>query len=135
MKDNQFSKRGQSLVEFALILPLLILIMVMIFDLGRAAFYYTVIYNAARDGARYGIIDNTAGVGCATPDTAGIEAEVRARAVGLDPDDLTILSDCDGSKIVVYVSYEFEPVTPLVSSFLEDGKITIESTSSMYVEG
>ncbi len=43
---------GQSLVEFALILPLFVLFMVGIFDLGRAFFSYIAITNAAREGTR-----------------------------------------------------------------------------------
>jgi Flp pilus assembly protein TadG len=43
---------GQSMVEFALILPLMVLVIVGIFDLGRAFFSYIAITNAAREGAR-----------------------------------------------------------------------------------
>jgi hypothetical protein len=43
---------GQSMVEFALILPLLVLFLVGIFDLGRAFFSYIAITNAAREGTR-----------------------------------------------------------------------------------
>jgi hypothetical protein len=43
---------GQSLVEFALILPLFVLIIVGVFDIGRAFFAYIAISNAAREGAR-----------------------------------------------------------------------------------
>ena len=43
---------GQSLVEFALILPLFVLIVVGIFDLGRAFFAFIDISNAAREGVR-----------------------------------------------------------------------------------
>ncbi len=48
--------RGQSLVEFALVLPLLALIVLGALDLGRAFFTLIVITNAAREGARYGTI-------------------------------------------------------------------------------
>ncbi len=44
-------KHGQSLVEFAILLPVFLLIVVVIFDLGRAVYYYSVIFNAAREGA------------------------------------------------------------------------------------
>ncbi len=47
---------GQSMVEFALVLPLLVLIMAGIFDLGRAFFASITITNAARVGARYGTL-------------------------------------------------------------------------------
>jgi len=40
------------LVEFALILPLLVLVLVGIFDIGRAFFAYIAITNAAREGVR-----------------------------------------------------------------------------------
>ncbi len=48
------SSRGQSLVEFALTLPILLLILVGVLDLGRLYFTYISLTNAAREGARYG---------------------------------------------------------------------------------
>ena len=50
-------RHGQSMVEFALILPLMILIIAGIFDLGRAFFASITITNAAREGARYGTLN------------------------------------------------------------------------------
>jgi Flp pilus assembly protein TadG len=44
--------KGQSMVEFALILPLFVLFIIGIFDLGRAFFAYIAITNAAREGTR-----------------------------------------------------------------------------------
>jgi Flp pilus assembly protein TadG len=49
-------QQGQSLVEFALILPLFVLIVIGVFDLGRAFFASITITNAAREGARYGTL-------------------------------------------------------------------------------
>ena len=46
------NKKGQSLVEFALVLPLFVLLIVGVFDLGRAFFAYIAISNAAREGTR-----------------------------------------------------------------------------------
>ncbi len=45
-------RKGQSLLEFALILPLMVLIVLGIFELGRAFFAFIAISNAAREGAR-----------------------------------------------------------------------------------
>jgi hypothetical protein len=45
-------KRGQSLVEFALLLPLLVLVIFGVLELGRVFFAYIAITNAAREGAR-----------------------------------------------------------------------------------
>src|SRR5438874_6502303 len=45
--------RGQSLVEFAFILPVFALIFLGVIDLGRVFYTYEAIANAARDAARY----------------------------------------------------------------------------------
>ena len=49
--------RGQALVEFGLALPILILLLVGIFDLGRAVYAFNTVNNAAREGARLAIVD------------------------------------------------------------------------------
>ena len=43
---------GQSMVEFAMILPLFVLVIIGIFDLGRAFFAFIAISNGAREGTR-----------------------------------------------------------------------------------
>ena len=49
-------ERGQALVEFALVIPIFLLMLVALFDLGRAVFAYNTLTNAARalkdNGAR-----------------------------------------------------------------------------------
>jgi len=57
MKKLQIDK-GQSLLEFALLLPLLILLIMGLFDLGRAVFYYSVLNTAVREGTRYAIVQS-----------------------------------------------------------------------------
>lgn len=49
-------ERGQSLVEFALVLPVLLLILVGIFNFGQLFYSDIVINEAARDAARYASI-------------------------------------------------------------------------------
>jgi Flp pilus assembly protein TadG len=77
-------ERGQNAVEFALLLPVLFLILFGILDLGRLFFAAITITNAARDGARYGIEHPN--------DTAGIQARVEAEAAGtgIDLSDSTL---------------------------------------------
>ncbi|MGH2466873.1 MAG: PKD domain-containing protein [Candidatus Limnocylindrales bacterium] len=58
--------RGQALVEFAIVLPVMLLLMLLAIDFGRLFFSYIQVNNAAREGAAYG---------AANPgDTAGITA-------------------------------------------------------------
>jgi hypothetical protein len=47
--------RGQSLVEFALILPILLLLLLGIIEGGRIVWAYITIQNAAREATRYGV--------------------------------------------------------------------------------
>ena len=51
-RNDSINHPGQSLVEFALILPLFVLFIIGIFELGRAFFSFIAITNAAREGAR-----------------------------------------------------------------------------------
>jgi Flp pilus assembly protein TadG len=45
-------QRSQALIEFALISPVLLLLVFGIIDIGRAVFYYDTLNHAAREGAR-----------------------------------------------------------------------------------
>jgi Flp pilus assembly pilin Flp len=56
---NRFVRRndrGQTLVEFALILPVLVILLVGIFDLGHVVWTNDGLSNAAREAARYAIV-------------------------------------------------------------------------------
>ena len=60
MNDN---RRGQALVEMAIVLPVLLIILLGIFDFGRAIYAFNTISNSAREAARLAIVDqNTAAV-------------------------------------------------------------------------
>jgi Flp pilus assembly protein TadG len=126
-------KNGQSLVEMALLLPVLLLLSVAAIDFGRGIYYYSAIYNAAREGARYGIIDPT--------DTTGIETAVKKLTVGLDQDSLSITiipnpPDPDINTIQVKVDYSFELVTPIAKLFTTCGCgiIDLHTSSAMIIE-
>jgi len=52
-RKNRTSQRGQSLLEFAMVLPLLLLIALGVIEFGRAYFQYNTLSKAVREGARY----------------------------------------------------------------------------------
>jgi len=60
MKSNpiRFARdtRGQSLIEFALILPMMLVVMFMITEFGRALYTYNVLATAARAAARAAVV-------------------------------------------------------------------------------
>ena len=96
--------RGQSLVEFALIVGVLSLIFLGLFDLGRVYNGYIVITNCAREGARYGSMhpDDPAGIrnrAIREADNSGIV--LTADDVGIDT------TGGSGDPIAVTVEYDF----------------------------
>lgn len=50
--NGAVSQRSQALIEFALVSPVLLLLLFGIIDIGRAIFYYDTLNHAAREGAR-----------------------------------------------------------------------------------
>jgi len=49
--------RGQAMVELALVLPVAMVLLLAVFDIGRAVFVYNGLANAAREGARLAIVN------------------------------------------------------------------------------
>lgn len=54
------SRRGQALAEFALVFPIAMLLLIAVFDVGRAVFAYNGLTNAAREGARLAAVNQDA---------------------------------------------------------------------------
>ena len=79
------SFRGQNLVEFALVFPLLLFLLVMMLEVGRLIYVQIVVTNAAWEGARAGatLSDPTRG-------DAEIVGTIRRAAYGLDPARLKV---------------------------------------------
>lgn len=103
-KDKTFkqSSAGQSMVEFALILPLMVLVVVGIFELGRAFFAYIDIANSAREAVRMYTF---------TPDTTTYEeiSQTVRTEIGnstvVDPTKITsIVVDCGSTYSIVVTS-------------------------------
>jgi Flp pilus assembly protein TadG len=102
-KIKRPGNRAQAIVEFAIVMPILMMILVGIFEAGRMAYIYTAVTNASREASRYG------------------------SAVGLerDPDDLNLYSKysyCKGIRSMARRSAYFLN--------LPDSSITIEYVNS-----
>ncbi|MBI5396676.1 MAG: pilus assembly protein [Verrucomicrobia bacterium] len=110
-------KRGQSLVEFAIGLLVLLLLVFGVVDLGRAVFAYNSISHCAREGTRYAVVhgaESPTPIGPADNDPA-LDNLLRAKyAVGLDTSRLTINSNwaggnnAPGATVTVTVRYSFQ---------------------------
>jgi Flp pilus assembly protein TadG len=129
--------RGQGLVEFALVFPILILLLLAIFDVGRLVFAYNDITNAARDGVRVAIVDQTSGV--------ARDATIRqATSLGLTSSDVTVSyraadlsGDCPtpyqlGCVAEVQVKFDWQAITPIIGSII--GPVTVTTQTEMPIE-
>jgi hypothetical protein len=97
--------RGQGLVEFSLIMPLLLLIIVSIIDFGRLMFTISSVASASRDAARYGASVGTDAFGIAHyQDCIGIRGTVERLSYFLEL-DIVIEFDEDGPGGVPPVEY------------------------------
>lgn len=56
-RRRRWTQRGQGIAEFALVFPIIVLLLVAVFDMGRAVYAYTTITNAARQGARVAAVN------------------------------------------------------------------------------
>lgn len=124
------SESGQSLVELALGLIVLLILVMGIIDLGRALFYYTTLRDAAQEGAVYGAIfpQDCYGIVArarsplANSSEGSIQVEVYMK--GLDGavhscNSAPIESACSGQQIEVIVTQpRFPLVTPILSTFI-----------------
>lgn len=64
-------RRGQALVEFALVAPIFILTLLALIEFGRAVYSVQMLHNAAREGARYAIVHGSASFCPSGPMPAG----------------------------------------------------------------
>jgi Flp pilus assembly protein TadG len=71
------SQRSQALIEFALVSPVLLLLLFGIVDIGRAVFYYDTVSHAAREGARVAVRASSP-----LPTNADVLAAVNSQIIG-----------------------------------------------------
>lgn len=126
------SQKGQSLVELALTLPVIVLLLFGILEFGRISYSYIVITHAAREGARAGAVGKT---------DAEIIAKIRENAPLPNADtDLHITrlepgesARTPGLPLTVEVAYDVKLVTPLFDELLPN-PFRIKSRVTMRIE-
>ncbi|MBI3522297.1 MAG: pilus assembly protein [Chloroflexi bacterium] len=139
--------RGQALIEFAMVLPVIVLLLVGIFDVGRAIQQESSLTAATREATRYATVHgaqsssptgpNSATYTAPSTDTA-VNAVVQRFVTGINT-ALTISSTWPdgnanrGSRVVVTATTPFQP---LLSSFFGAGglTITLRGSSTLAIE-
>jgi Flp pilus assembly protein TadG len=130
---RQRAENGQDMVEFALILPLLLLLLIGIMEFGVMIMRYDTVANAAREGARYGIIHHDLAAG----DGDRITDAVLNLTTGLDPADFEEIAVTEpaADTIRVEVTYDHRWMTGLLVSWVGlDPVIPLHTVATMHIE-
>ncbi|HEX6986741.1 MAG TPA: TadE/TadG family type IV pilus assembly protein [Planctomycetaceae bacterium] len=121
------SRRGAALVECALVMPIMVLVVLGMFELGRAVMVTEVLAHTARTGARAGSITTgtTAGVRAVVNDVladAGIDASACTVQVLVNGAATEVGSAKAGDEITVTVSVPYSAVTWVANPEYLDGR-------------
>jgi len=134
-------RNGPGLVEFALVFPIFIMLLLGVFDIGRAVFAYNEITNAAREGVRIAIVNQ---------DPAAIQDRIVSQTSGTNVDECVFYVEstssfptCDkgtqtpsdecpavpkvGCIVHVEVWTDYTAITPIIGNFL--GPMTLTANS------
>jgi Flp pilus assembly protein TadG len=126
-------RRGQALVEFAIVLPALLLLLMGIVDMARAWNIYEVITDAGREGARRAVVDSNIGTEDEVKDV--IVAAGRRAAVSIDPNRITITNFQAGRGTEALVRVEYDHTLQWVGALLAlatgDRVVTLTSEFAM----
>lgn len=137
-------RKGQALVEFALVIPIFLLLFVALFDVGRAVFAYNTLTNAAREGARLAIVnqDKPSIVARAKSQTSIVElndpsVQIDFKQVSPNQDPMLNV-DCSpvavGCVAVVQFEATYMPITPIISNFMFKTGATFVARTVLSVE-
>jgi Flp pilus assembly protein TadG len=138
-------ERGQSLVELAITLPILILLLLGTLDFGMAIFSYSMLRDAAQEGAFYGSfnpsnvaeIENRARNISPRADDEVFSSPVQLRDTDLIKVNVKALGNsCQGAKggaansIQVNVSYRYPILMPFIGRLIGSNTIPLTGTAT-----
>ena len=134
---------GQSLVEFALVLPIFLLLLFGLIDIGRYVYTANAVNEAAREGARLGSVAAWS-TDCSGTREACVRdvALSRLAGVAIDAKDVTVqcwrynlakptepgpvpVSQCRSNDFLsVRLDAKFQVLTPVIGQFIGGAKVT-----------
>lgn len=138
IQNHFYNQKGQSLVELAITITVIVFLLAGAFDFGSAFLDFIALRDAAQEGAVYGSIDPT--------NTSNIIARVRQSSnrpvdfstyssvnCSSDPNSICVTYQdnshiCSGYYISVYVSYEYNVLMPFFSGLTIPLHTTVTNT-------
>jgi Flp pilus assembly protein TadG len=136
IRNVKHDERGQAVTEFAVILPVLLLVLFAIFQFGVIFNNYIQVSSAAREGARKGVVSRNAG-SCVTVDGMTYTAAKNAApGLNLTTSQVTVSRTCTnnayapGTDLTVTVTYPWS--VSLLGQVVASGNMS--SATTMRVE-
>ena len=140
--------RGQSLVEFALILPVFMLFFATTLDLGRLAAAQLSVANAAKEGAFQASSTPTdfnpsnpcPSTGDSNLILCRVQLELKGSGISVNPSDIAITcsqTGCPtgmGSRVTVTITGRFQLLTPVLSPFFGGTNVAFTRSSTVQRE-
>ncbi len=120
---------GNATVEFALVLPLLLLVLFGITEFGRALMTTNILYTASREGARFAAVS-------AVSDSVSVRSRVIQvlAAANVAPKDIVVTFLPDNKSVEVSVTTDFNVLSAgVLGSFA--GTIELRGMTIMRYEG
>lgn len=123
-------QRGQSLVEFALVIPVFLLLVLFIVDLGRMAYTYTNLHFTVQETVRKGSFGHT---------DVEMITYAKTHFTAGNPDQLSVsISPSEtvrrpGDQLTVNFTYLLEPIMPL-AELVVSGPIELKVDSTIRIE-
>jgi Flp pilus assembly protein TadG len=133
--DSVFKKqrRGVAAVEFALVAPLMFLVVLAIMEFGRAMMVGEILNTAARSGCRAGTVAGSANnsvttvIGQCLPSVSGSTTTIQVNGKSVD-----VSTAARGDTISISITVPFSRVSWLPPTFL--GNVTLSANAVMYHE-
>jgi len=138
MTRRRNRERGQTMVEFGMVVVVFMVIVLGIVEAGRAVWNYNTLSNAVREGTRYAMVHgaNSGQPSGPAADDTKVRQAVEKFSSGLDRSDLTVSSRWPdganerGDKVRVRATYRFDS---MFSGLLGIPSITMSSASTMTI--
>ena len=126
-------EKGQSLVESALTIPLILLLIFTFLDLGRGIYYYSALGNSVREGARFASVTQIDYLVESEKDAVRDKVIHYSVALDLTYGDVSVSqTGADDELVTVSASYDFTPITPFLAQMLGSGPgITLNAETTM----
>jgi Flp pilus assembly protein TadG len=122
-REREGGERGSAVVEFALLLPVLLLLLLAVVQVGVLTRDRLLLAQSSRAGAREAAV---------TGDETAIEDAAARAAPGLDPARLQVAVERAGTRgtpVTVSVSYEV-PVVAVLAGWLFPSSVTLDSVAT-----